>query len=133
MGALLGSAGDHSKCREGNQPTATRRSAQSSPVSANSNGKTLRAEREVEIAAVLGLEPFERFVYAMTVLERYSDQECSFLLGCARRDVLAARSRALQQIGSVIELQRQQPLANPKKPIFDKRCGSALELVFDDV
>ena len=60
----------------------------------NSNGKTLPAEQQVEITAVLGLKPFERFVYVMTVLEGYSDQDCSLLLGCARRDVLAARSRA---------------------------------------
>jgi hypothetical protein len=53
---------------------------------------------QVEIAAVLALEPFERFVYVMTVLERYPDQDCSVLLGCARRDVLATRIRALQQI-----------------------------------
>jgi len=90
--------------------------------------KTLPAAQQVEIAAVLGLEPFERFVYVMTVLERYSDQDCSLLLGCARRDVLAARSRALQQIGSVVELQLQQQLAaKPEKPASDQRCGSAAE------
>src|ERR1700719_2016646 len=63
----------------------------------NSNGKTLVTEQQVEIAAVLELEPFERFVYVMTVLERYSDQDCSLLLGCARQDVVAARSRAFEQ------------------------------------
>jgi hypothetical protein len=68
-----------------------------SPPSLNSDGKTLAGE-EVEIAVVLELGPFERFVYVMSVLERYSDQDCSVLLGCARRDVIAARIRALQQI-----------------------------------
>ena len=103
-------------------------SAHSSPVSLNSNGKTLPAERQMEIAAVLGLEPFERFVYVMTVLEGYSVQDCSLLLGCARRDVLAARSRALRRIGSVIEFHLQQPLtANPEKPVLDERCSSPLE------
>src|SRR5580700_10944314 len=43
----------------------------SSSASANSNGKTPPVER-VELAAVLTLEPFERFVYVVTVLERYS-------------------------------------------------------------
>jgi hypothetical protein len=33
------------------------------------------------------------------VLERYSDQECSLLLNCTRADVMAARIRAIQQIG----------------------------------
>ena len=103
-------------------------SAYSSPVSVNSNGKTLPAEHQVEIAAVLGLEPFERFVYVMTVLEGYSDQDCSLLLGCARRDVLAARSRALQQTGSVIESHFQRPLtASQEKPVLDDLCSSAFE------
>jgi hypothetical protein len=111
-------------------PRPVKTTAQSSPVSVNSNAKTLAAEQQVEIAVVLGLEPFERFVYVMTVLERYSDQDCSLLLSSALRDVFAARSRALQQIGSVIELHLQQPLpANQEKPVSDERCGSALELL----
>ena len=109
-------------------PRPVEGSAHSSPISVNSNGKTLLAEQQVEITAVLGLEPFERFVYVVTVLEGYSDQDGSLLLGCARRDVLAARSRALQQTGSVIESHLLRPLAaNPEKPVSDDRCRSALE------
>jgi DNA-directed RNA polymerase specialized sigma24 family protein len=67
------------------------------PSSFDGGGTTLAAE-QVETAAVLQLEPFERFVCVMSVLERYSDLDCSVLLGCARRDVIAARIRALQQI-----------------------------------
>jgi hypothetical protein len=67
------------------------------PSSFNSGGKTMTAE-QAEVAAVLDLGPFERFVYVMSVLERYSDQDCSVLLGCAQRDVIAARIRAVQQI-----------------------------------
>jgi DNA-directed RNA polymerase specialized sigma24 family protein len=61
-------------------------------------GRTTLAGEQVETAAVLRLEPFERFVYVMSVLERYSDLDCSVILGCARRDVIAARIRGLQQI-----------------------------------
>jgi len=61
-------------------------------------GRATLAGEQVETAAVLQLEPFERFVYVMSVLERYSDLDCSLLLGCARRDVIAARIRGLQQI-----------------------------------
>jgi DNA-directed RNA polymerase specialized sigma24 family protein len=75
-------------------------------VSINSNDKTLPTE-PVEIAAVLALPSFDRFVFVMSVLDRYSDQDCSVLLGCARRDVIAARTRALRQIGSAAELQRK--------------------------
>jgi hypothetical protein len=71
------------------------------PLNFNRDGKTL-AGKQVEIAAVLeavlDLRPFDRFVYVMSVLERYSDQDCLVLLGCARRDVIAARIRALRQV-----------------------------------
>lgn len=50
-------------------------------------------------SAVLGLPAFERFVFVMSVLERQSIQECSVLLGCHRKDVTAARVRALQLMG----------------------------------
>ena len=109
-------------------PRPAEGSGGSNSASTDSDDKTLLAEEHEEIATVLGLEPFERFAYVMTVLERYSDQDCSLLLGCARRDVLAARSRALHQIGSVIELHLQQPLtAKPEKPVSDERSGSAAE------
>jgi DNA-directed RNA polymerase specialized sigma24 family protein len=68
----------------------------------NSCAETLAVE-EVEIAAVLDLEPFERFVFVMSVLEHYSEHECSILLGCPRQDVIAARVRALQELRSAME------------------------------
>jgi DNA-directed RNA polymerase specialized sigma24 family protein len=67
------------------------------PSSFDSGGAALAAE-QAETAAVLQLEPFERFVFVMSVLERYSDLDCSLLLGCARRDVIGARIRMSQQI-----------------------------------
>jgi DNA-directed RNA polymerase specialized sigma24 family protein len=94
----------------------------------NSSGKTLVAE-PAEIAAILELAPFERFVYVMSVLERYSDQDCSVLLGCSRRDVNAARIRALQQIGTVMELHiKQQVNVDSWKPVLDDNCRAVLEL-----
>jgi hypothetical protein len=65
--------------------------------SLNSSGNTPAVE-QAEIASVLELRPFERFVYVISVLEHYSDQDCSVLLGCARRDVVAARNRAIRQL-----------------------------------
>src|SRR5260370_36040550 len=56
----------------------------------NSSSRTAAAE-QADIAAVLELRPFERFVYVMSVLERYSDQDFSVLLGCSRRDGSGAR------------------------------------------
>ncbi len=53
------------------------------------------SEADAAITSVLGLEDFERFVFVMSVLERYSDQDCSVLLGCSRQDVGETRMRAL--------------------------------------
>ena len=98
------------------------------PSSFNSRDKTLVAE-PAEIAAILELAPFERFVYVMSVLERYSDQNCSVLLGCSRRDANAARIRALQQIGTVMELPiAQQVNVRSWKPVLDDNRRAVLEL-----
>jgi DNA-directed RNA polymerase specialized sigma24 family protein len=63
-------------------------------------GDTRQSTKETNatIATVLALEDFERFVFVLSVLERYSDQDCSLLLSCSREEVEQARMRALQQI-----------------------------------
>lgn len=63
----------------------------------------LRSENDDSLSAVLQLGAFERFVFVMTVLERYSDQDCSLLLGCSRRAVAVARVRAAQRIAAFAE------------------------------
>ncbi len=55
------------------------------------------------IASVLALEDFDRFVFVMLVLERYTEKECSVLLGCSRQDVREARMRALRQIAEYMK------------------------------
>ena len=50
------------------------------------------------IGSILGLADFERFIFVMSVLEGYSEQDCSALLGCSAQDVRDARVRALQQV-----------------------------------
>ena len=57
--------------------------------------------KDAAIAAVLALRDFERFVFVLSVLHRYSDQDCSIFLSCSREDVRAARIRALQQISEI--------------------------------
>jgi len=49
-------------------------------------------------AGVLALEDFERFIYVLSVLERYSDRDCALLLDVSIREVMEARARAAQQI-----------------------------------
>jgi len=56
-----------------------------------------------EIAGIVEIPAFERFAFVMSVLERYSDQECSLLLSCTRGDVIAARTRALREIARSVE------------------------------
>jgi DNA-directed RNA polymerase specialized sigma24 family protein len=108
-------------------PRPTGRSSDRFPASFNNDGKTSPAEH-LELHAVLELEPFERFVYVMTVLERYSDHECSVLLGCALRDVLAARIRALQQLGSTVgEHSQQVTNTRSQNPMSREHRRPALE------
>lgn len=61
-------------------------------IPAASNEQAIWRKR-FELPAVLKLPAFERFVFVMSVLHGYSDQDCSVLLGCTRRDVVAARTR----------------------------------------
>jgi hypothetical protein len=104
--------------------------SQQSPVAASNKGTMLPAEQPFEIAAVLRLEPFERFVYVMTVLEHYSDQDSSLLLGCARRDVVSARARALRRTGAASELRNlQAENASSQSPTTGESRASLLQLL----
>lgn len=62
------------------------------------------ATDRIEIAEIVKLPVFERFALVMSVLEGYSDHECSLHLGCTRAAVAAARVRALERIGRAAEL-----------------------------
>ena len=50
----------------------------------------------------------------MSVLEHYSDNECSILLGCVRKDVIDARARALQHLGRLMKSQKSEPATGPE-------------------
>jgi hypothetical protein len=86
-----------------NQPTVT--VAPGDPANCRF-GRTQEADSA--IASILALEEFERFVFVLSVLERYSDQDCSVLLGCSRQDVREARIRALHHVA---ESDRMHPVA----------------------
>jgi len=111
-------------------PRPFERGGSSHSTSVDDHDKALPPQLQMEIAGVLGLDPFDRFVYVMTVLERYSDHECSLLLGCARREVLAARTRALQQLGSAMELHyKLLPNAKSQSSVLRERSSSVFELL----
>jgi DNA-directed RNA polymerase specialized sigma24 family protein len=82
---------------------------------------------EAEVCAILELAPLERFVFVMSVLERYSEHDCSILLGCSRRDVSAALARALQHLGRLMNFSQSdadvdsEALSGPEisRPVFE--------------
>ena len=65
---------------------------------------TIRAEvlAYPNFARIIGLNAFERFIFIMSILEKYSDQECSALLGCFRRDVISARTAAIRRLANLV-------------------------------
>ncbi len=60
------------------------------------------SETETSAAAITKLQPLDRFAYVLSVLEKYSDRECSILLGCTAGKVVDARMRALQQVVNAV-------------------------------
>lgn len=77
------------------KPRPTEDHVGASAISVGRNEQVVWRKR-TELRAVLELSAFERFVFVMSVLLGYSDQDCSVLLGCTRRDVVAARTRVGQ-------------------------------------
>jgi len=67
-------------------------------------GDKVPMDLHAEVCAILGLASLERFVFVMSVLERYSDHDCSILLGLARRDIAIVRVRAMQQLATSLSL-----------------------------
>jgi hypothetical protein len=69
-------------------------------------------------------------VIGILCLEQYSDHECSLLLGCARREVLPARTRVLEEIGRQVEIQdRQLSRINAQDSGLHHGPGSSIELM----
>jgi DNA-directed RNA polymerase specialized sigma24 family protein len=52
------------------------------------------------VRCVFALGDFERFVFVMTVLERYSDCDSAILLGCRQQEIRAGRIRAIQELAA---------------------------------
>jgi DNA-directed RNA polymerase specialized sigma24 family protein len=78
------------------------------PIDRNLTSVTRGGIEPPRIAAVVELPEFDRFVFVMAVLEGYSDQECSLFLDCTRDDVIAARTRALRQLGESAQVLPQR-------------------------
>jgi hypothetical protein len=61
------------------------------------------------LARIGRLNSFGRCVFIMSMLERYSVQECALLLGCFRRDVIGARTAAIRHLASLAIATEKQP------------------------
>ena len=60
--------------------------------------------KECEIDMVTKLAAFDRFVFVMSILERYSDWDCALLLGCGMSKVARTRMRALRRLPALAAL-----------------------------
>jgi hypothetical protein len=85
-------------------------------------------EATAAITNILKLRDFERFVFVLSVLESYSDQECSVLLGCSRQDVREAKTRGLQQLSE--SAATSVPAGSPATNQLHQRTGTVVTLVF---
>jgi DNA-directed RNA polymerase specialized sigma24 family protein len=96
-----------------------RPAAGSTPSSELHRGMGCNASEPAEIVEILMLPTFDRFVFVLSVLDRYSDQECSLLLDCTRSELVSARTRALQQIGTSEQLSRKVVNIGAERPLPD--------------
>lgn len=55
-----------------------------------------------EQAAIAQLKDFERFVYVLTVLEKYSVRDCAILLRVHKREVVEAQVRGLKEVSTFV-------------------------------
>lgn len=76
-------------------------SSQSASVASEKSKLRIIRDGHLEIDSVLALENFERIVFVMTVLERYSDKDAALLIGCSVEEVRTARICALEEIGNL--------------------------------
>ena len=109
------------------EPRRSSGSGKPDPATARTIDK-LPLGSQMEVSAILELPPFERFVFVMSALERYSDHECSILLGCAPREVTAARTRALRQLGRLMMLREDESDAEYENAGAHQSLAPSIEL-----
>jgi hypothetical protein len=96
-----------------------------------------RIEALRDSLAILTLPDFDRIVFVICVLERYSILDCALLLKRSPKDVNAAREHAITQVASAAERNRRESATtSPTCPHntcssqigdVDGTCGSLLD------
>jgi DNA-directed RNA polymerase specialized sigma24 family protein len=76
-----------------------------------------KTEGDDEINAVAQLPPLDRFIFVMSVLERYSPWECSVLLGCSPKQAAEARTQAFRGLPGPVALFPR--IAAPASPLVE--------------
>jgi DNA-directed RNA polymerase specialized sigma24 family protein len=89
----------------GPQPVSTGQT-QSAFHSAGEGELSTMPLQDARFAKILALQDFERFVYILSVLEGYSEQECAALLGTSRKEIRETRLRAEQHIADLEKEER---------------------------
>jgi hypothetical protein len=65
--------------------------------------------------AIISLQPLERFVFVVSILEKIPDCECSQLFGCAATEIVPARIRALEWL-SIFETSEKEQSTGRRFP-----------------
>ena len=77
------------------------------PTRSNSSSPPLRTRESTsptgyfDADALLGLADFERFVFVLRVLERYSENKCALLLASSRSQVREACTSAIKKLARI--------------------------------
>ncbi len=88
-----------------------------------------RSGGTAEMAEIVKLPPFDRFAYVMSVLERYSDNDCSLLLSCTRAQLSAAKIRAMQLLGKSAQSYRSLITTGPNVEAVCPRVAHSSRLL----
>jgi DNA-directed RNA polymerase specialized sigma24 family protein len=59
-------------------------------------------QTECAIDTVTKLDPLERFIFVMSVVERHSKWDCALLLGCSMNEVVQVRMKALARLPELV-------------------------------
>jgi DNA-directed RNA polymerase specialized sigma24 family protein len=89
-----------------------------------------RVEALRDSLAILTLPDFDRLVFVICVLERYSILDCALLLKRSPRDVNTARVRAINQVVSAEERNRHEPTTKSSTGPHDA-CSNGIGEVDD--
>jgi hypothetical protein len=83
------------------------------------DGRPVRVKIDPRLKAILKLDPLERFVFVTSVLEGYSYQDTSLLLGCSRQVVMKAWAPELEHLANAARYQNACfTLGEVRLPLF---------------